>query len=80
MILWDFYHLKGKEDYQSDSCREGFYVNRQSTNSDNHHIFGTGKILSPVYGLSSRRDSPETSGTPIWLSEHSLAWKWLAER
>ena len=43
-------------------------------------IFGTGKILSPVYGLSSRRDSPETSVTPIWLSEHSLAWKWLAER
>ena len=27
-------------------------------------IFGTGKILSPVYGLSSRRDSPETSVTP----------------
>ena len=63
MVLWDCCHLKGK-DYQSNFCTEVFYVNRQSTNSDNHHIFGTGKILSPIYGLSSRRDSPETSVTP----------------
>ena len=53
MLLWDCYHLKGKEDYQSDSCREGFYVNRQSTNSDNHHLWNWEDIVPCLWTVKS---------------------------